>query len=502
VTLKKSLLALTLLAAGIALTFSLAPFSYWPLAIVGLAFFHYSLHQATVKAALWQSLLFSAALFLSGSYWVYVSMHSFGGAPPVLAGFLTAGFCLGIAALLLPFIFFYQRFLSNTALGQTLGFAAIWVLCEWFRSWFLTGFPWLYIGYSQTTGPLASYAPILSVYGLSFIIAFSAASISLCLRTKSLHYSLIISAVLWLLSFPLAQIEFTENSSDEAVAVALLQPNTDLTQKWLPQNRLPIINGLKNATDAVPKGHIVIWPETAAPWNYPASAEHLESLSADFTSQDKAVILGVPSFWRQDNRYIYHNSMLGIGTASGIYHKQKLVPFGEYVPLESLLRGLIAFFDLPMSSFRPGLAGQQSFSAQGLKIHPYICYEVVYPNFVAHTAGQADILLTVSNDAWFGQSIGPLQHLQMAQMRALENGRYMLRSTNNGVTAIIDHRGNISQQLPQFEQGVLIAEVYARKGLTPVAQYGTLAPIIFCLLIVISQLLLQRRQSHSPKFKS
>ena len=160
------------------------------------------------------------------------------------------------------------------------------------------------------------------------------------------------------------------------------------------------------------------------------------------------------------------------------------MPFGEYVPLQELLRGLIAFFNLPMSDFARGEPGQALLQAKGFSIAPFICYEVVYPEFAASLAAQSDILLTVSNDAWFGRSIGPLQHLQMAQMRALEAGRWMIRSTNNGVTVLIDPQGRISEHMPAFEQATLYGEVTPMQGLTPYLQWRSWPLIVLCTVLL------------------
>ena len=172
------------------------------------------------------------------------------------------------------------------------------------------------------------------------------------------------------------------------------------------------------------------------------------------------------------------------GADSGLYHKRHLVPFGEYVPLEGLLRGLIAFFDLPMSSFSSGPADQPPLSVQGLRIAPFICYEIVYADLVAAALPEADVLLTISNDTWFGTSAGPLQHLQMARMRAVENGRPLIRSTNNGVSALVDHHGNILARGKQFTREVIRGEIQPAEGLTPFARFGS-TPILLLLGLIM-----------------
>ena len=176
----------------------------------------------------------------------------------------------------------------------------------------------------------------------------------------------------------------------------------------------------------------------------------------------------------------YYNSVTALGQGSGVYHKQHLVPFGEYVPLEDLLRGLIAFFDLPMSAFSSGPADQPPLRAGPYRVAPSVCYEVVYPELVARSARNSDLLLTISNDSWFGNSIGPLQHLQMAQMRALENGRYMIRGTNNGVSAIIDQRGQIVARSEQYVEETLRGEVEVMLGNTPFGSFGVTPVIAGC----------------------
>jgi apolipoprotein N-acyltransferase len=171
-----------------------------------------------------------------------------------------------------------------------------------------------------------------------------------------------------------------------------------------------------------------------------------------------------------------------MGAGTGVYHKQRLVPFGEYVPLEAQLRGLIQFFDLPMSSFSPGPSGQKPLAAGAYRVAPFICYEIVYGDLVGRSARDAELLITISNDSWFGDSIGPWQHLQIAQMRGRENGRYVLRATNNGISAIIDHQGRILQRTEQFVATTLTGEAEPMLGVTPFGSFGNTPIIAGCFL--------------------
>lgn len=474
-----------LFLAGAFITLALAPFKIWPLAIVSLVILYLAWVNTSAKQAIWRSWYFGSGLFFSGSYWVYVSIHDHGGASPFLAGIMTAGFNLFLASLLIPFAYYFHHFFQKTPKTTPLAFAAIWLLSEWLRTWLLTGFPWLFIGYSQLEGPLSAWAPIVGTLGISFMLAYTAAAFAQSVLTHKLNWHWLALLLIWLPPIYLATIEWTERKSDKAYSVALIQPNLNLEDKWDPDFREPIKDYYKQASFSLADQDLIIWPETAIPQTYHNALEYLEEIDKFAKKHDNAIILGIPSRWYNGSNAVYHNTMLAIGKADGIYHKQKLVPFGEFIPLENVLRGIITFFDLPMSYFRAGPANQPPLIAKDLTIMPYICYEVVYPEFVAATAGKVDLLLTVSNDAWFGESIGPIQHLQMAQMRALENGRYMLRDTNNGITAVINQKGVIITALPSFEVGILKAKVYAYKGLTPVAQYGTLPAVIFSFIILI-----------------
>ncbi len=275
--------------------------------------------------------------------------------------------------------------------------------------------------------------------------------------------------------------------------VAAVQGNVAQSMKWDPKKLEMQLLLYRDMTFRSRPADLIVWPETAVPILKEHAAGYLDMMAGFSQQRDAALITGVPV--RQPNaagEMRYYNGLTAVGAGAGTYLKQKLVPFGEYVPLQEVLRGLIAFFDLPMSDFARGEPGQPLLQAKGLQIAPYICYEVVYPEFAAGLAAQSDLLLTVSNDAWFGRSIGPLQHLQMAQMRALEAGRWMIRATNNGITVLIDPRGRITEQVPQFEEAVLYGEVTPMQGLTPYLRWRSWPLIVVCTLLLGFALLKRR----------
>jgi len=485
--LKMSVAALS----GTLVTVSLAPFSLWPLSVVALAVLHHLCDSATPKRAALLGWFFGAGLFLSGTSWIYVSIHDYGDASVLLAGILSGGFCLLLALMHAALGYGYAQWIRNAPLGRWLGFAAWWVLWEWVRYWLLTGFPWLYVGYAHLTSSLSGWAPVGGIYSIGFIVALSAATLSLLfaewpLYTGKRHITrpLIISVALWVTGFALQQVAWT-TPQHSPIKIALVQANIPQSVKWEPdalRHTLELYRDL--SAPYWREADIVFWPEAAIPAFYDAVKPFFD-VEAEFAAQHQhALISGVPfrlaATEEMPEGGIY-NSAIALGNGEGVYHKQHLVPFGEYVPLEKYLRGLIRFFDLPMSDFQGGPLGQSPLRAGNLTFAPYICYEVVYGDLVRHA--RADVLLTLSNDAWFGHSIGPLQHLQMAQMRALELGRYMVRSTGNGVTAIIDEKGRITARAPQFERTVLTGSIEGFSGLTPYARFGSWPILLICAAI-------------------
>ncbi|MCY4046082.1 MAG: apolipoprotein N-acyltransferase, partial [Cellvibrionales bacterium] len=472
---------LLLLSAG-ALIFTLAPFNLWFIAPFALAVFHHSLINASLKQTLYRSFYFGLCFYLLGVHWVWVSIHVHGNAPALLATIMTLGFCAILSFfLILPFgALFY--FIKSTPMGRTLGFAAIWLFHEWTSTWIFTGFPWLLLGYSQTESPFSGLAPIMGTMGLSFVIALIAALLSTAktdYKAQSFQTLTMMMVVMLLFAPFFKNHEWTTKKSNTPYSVAIVQPNYTLEQKWDLDMLVPIREFYQSNLQSLNGTDIILWPESAFTEIYQDAPDLIDALEQTAKAQNTALIFGMPTQWEKNGHLTYYNSIHGVGEAHGMYHKQKLVPFGEYVPFEDQLRGLIYFFDLPLSEFSKGPEEQVFLQAKDWRVAPYICYELVYPDFVSNSASKADLLLTVSNDTWFGQSIGPKQHMQMAQMRALETGRYLIRGTNDGITAVVDPMGRITDQLPQFERGVLKSEVYAMKGLTPLMQYGTLPFLLF-----------------------
>ncbi|MBE9537927.1 MAG: apolipoprotein N-acyltransferase [Proteobacteria bacterium] len=472
--------------SGALITLSLAPFDVWPAGILSCALLAWMLSTCSPGQAFWRGWLFGLGMFGTGVSWVYVSIHVHGHANIALAGFLTALFCGGLALVLALFAWCYVRLIRALPGGMLIGFPALWVLFEWLRSWLLTGFPWLYLGYAHVDTWISGWAPVIGVYGLSFICALTGSCLFLTWRSREwgsgVTYAVIV-VLLWGGGSQLKPIEWVAPAKKEALSVAIYQPNIPQENKWDPSWYQPILAQYEEATQALLGNDIIIWPESAIPRIYQRARDFLDPMAQQAAAAESTLITGIP--YRSEDGSAYHNSIIALGDGSGAYHKQRLVPFGEYVPMEGLLRGLIDFFDLPMSTFTAGPEAQPPLRAGGYRVAPFICYEVVYPDLVAQGASHAELLVTISNDSWFGDSIGPLQHLQMAQMRALENGRYMIRATNNGVSAIIDHRGQIIARTPQFIATTLHGKVELMLGDTAFSSFGSTPVIIGCFITIM-----------------
>ncbi|GHC36773.1 apolipoprotein N-acyltransferase [Aidingimonas halophila] len=474
---------IALLSGGL-MTLATAPFSLWWLSPIAVGLLYAGIHTLSPWQAAFKGWLYGVGLFGSGASWVYVSIHDYGYTGIPLALFLTVLFVVSLALFFAIPFWLYRRFTSPG--WAVLSFAGTWVLAEVLRTYLFTGFPWLLAGTPQVDSPLAPWAPIGGVYLLSLITALTGTLGVELLRRR------------WLAALPLAGMWLAPlvlpgqwtTASDETTQVSLLQGNLPQLMKWTEEGQQDAIDTYTNLTRQQPDNvDLVIWPETALPMLETDARPILERAKRDLPEQ-AALLTGI---LQRNSEGRFFNAIVGAGNVEGNYRKEHLVPFGEYLPLESVLRGAVAFFDLPTSFTTPGEPGQPPMQAAGLKIGSAICYEIVYADLVAKRARDADILLTLSNDTWFGESIGPLQHLQMARLRALENGRYVVRATSNGVTAIADPRGQITARAPQFKTASLTDDIHAMQGQTPFTRTGSWPTWLLATALVLPGLRFKKR---------
>ncbi len=473
---------LAALIAGALLPFSFAPFNIWPLAILSIAVFGLLINQQSLKTVLWRSWFFAVGMYGVGVSWIYVSISGFGGAPAPLAGFLVIVFAFFMAVLFsIPF-YAYGRWFSQHKLSLLFAFPATWLLSEWLRTWLFTGFPWLFAGYADQNTWLAGWAPVTGVMGLSLISALTAGFIAQLayrpVKSASLIGAGVIAALLWIGGFALQKIEWTQVSTTPTT-IAIVQPNINQEDKWKLDSRVTTMDLLRTSTEPLWGHNIIIWPEAAVTEVYSQALPFLNEMNRKAADTHSGLITGI--IYDDAEKEAYYNSVVTFGEAIGIYHKRRLVPFGEYVPME-WLRNLIEFFNLPTSIISLGPQDQHGLKSGEIFIAPSVCYEVAYPDLVASSARDSQLLLSISNLGWFGDSLGRHQFMQMAQMRAMETQRYHAYSTNNGPSAIIDRQGNITEKTRPFTQTVLSSEIFAATGDTPFMKYGSLPLVIFSVI--------------------
>lgn len=480
-------------AAGLPLPLAFSPFDLFPLAVVSPALLFLLWRDASPGRAAFRGFVFGLGMFGLGVSWVYVSMHNFGNMPAPLAAFATALFVAGLSAYFALFGWCQARFFRTRATRHLLLILpALWVLFEWLRGWLLTGFPWLDLGYSQVGAPLAGYAPWFGGYGVSYFCALSAGLLAwgAAEPKKFLPYALPGLALVWTGGWLAGKVEWVQ-PVNHPVRVALIQGDVPLADKWRPDNRRAIMARYLALSEVAPKSDLIVWPEAAIPaYLDEIDPDYLENLRRISAASKTDFLIGVIERGR-DRRH-YYNSVIGIGSHPGVYRKHHLVPFGEYPPLQPLFGWLMQSLQIPMSDFSAGPADQPPLSAAGQKIGVSVCYEDAFGEEVIRALPQATLLVNVSEDAWFGDSLAPHQRVQMARMRAIEAGRPMLRAANTGPSVVIDDRGRVIARSPEFQTYVLAAVVQPMQGATPYVRFGNL-PVVLLLTAMVAAGVASRR---------
>lgn len=490
------LLPALMLLLGALTPFAFAPYGLWPVALLTIGLAGELLRGHTPRRAAWLGWCHGFGLWAYGTSWLYVSIHDYGYTPPWLAIPMVAALA-GVMALFFALIgWLYAKLKLDRAALLTL--PALWVLGEWLRSWVLTGFPWLFSGYAFIDTPLAGYAPVLGVFGVSLIAVFSGQALFRTLAERGQWPALAAVLALWLGGFALQFINWTHRTGD-TLSVSIVQGDIPQESKWQLEWRDKTVEIYRELSKSEWGRDLVIWPEAAIPMFYHEAIDVLTEMQDNALTSHSAFVTGIPYMEvnREKREFHIYNSIIAEGEGEGIYYKQRLVPFGEYIPLEAWLRGTIPFFDMPMTSFTEGGPDQEPLTVQKMKLGPMICYEIAYPDLVRRLAADSDVLATISNDGWFGGSIGPHQHFEMVRMRAVETGREVIRATNNGISAIIDVHGKVREHAPQFQRLVLRASVNGYHGLTPYMSLGNMPVLVACVLLLAMGWRLRQKKEDS-----
>jgi apolipoprotein N-acyltransferase len=483
-------------AAGACLNFAFAPFGWWPLAVLAPAALFGLIRGLPPRRAFAAGAAFGVGVFSFGTYWLYTCLHVFGLVPVWLTLVLQSALVAAASLYLALTCFLANRFwLKPGATRDWLVLPVLWVLLEWLRGWLLSGFPWLSLGYALIDSPIAGWAPLFGVYGMTWAAAMIAVAINVLLmpavrltrRLRALGGALLLILVPALLSH-----HEWSHPAGAPIAVAAVQGAVPQDQKWQLKNRELTMQRYMRLTNQAWGARLIIWPESAIPAVATELTAYLQELKQQGQLHGAEFAIGLVDYSPPLRQY-YNGIRVLSDAGDGWYYKRHLVPFGEYFPVPAFVRSWLRLMSLPYDDFTPGHSHQPVQSAAGQKLGLTICFEDAFGSEQLRVLREATLLVNVTNNAWFGDSTAPHQHLQIARMRALEAGRYLVRAANDGITAAIGPRGQIVARLPQFEEGVLRVDVQPMSGLTPYARFGNY-PVVLGAGLLLALALWRRRR--------
>ena len=488
------------LVAGASLPVSFAPFEWWPVAVVVPALLIWLWDGATPRRAAVLGFWFNFGTFAAGTYWLYISLRLIGHAPIPLALFLMLGLAAIMGAYHALLGWAVAKFLPpRGALRWLVGIPGAWLLVEWWRGWFLSGFGWLSLGYAHTDNWLGALAPLIGQYGLGLLTLVMAGVLVTLLQGTS-RERIVAGAtfvIIWAVAFSLRGIEWTQPFG-RPIEVAVVQGAVPQDKKWTG-NVDEIVALYQTRTREAYGADIIFWPESAIPDLANYHVNLYREIYQEASARGSALIVGTlraepdPVTGEDD----YYNSVLAMDRATtGIewHDKHHLVPFVEFVPVPSFVRTWLKLRDLPYSDFNRGAAQQEPLSASGQKIAAGVCYEDAYGSTLLPVMDRATMLANVTNDSWFGRSTARYQHLQISRLRAMETGRPMVRAANDGVSAVIGSQGEIVSKAPEYEANVMRARVQPRMGITPYARTGNWPAVCLALVFGLAGAYFGRRR--------
>lgn len=485
----KSFLFLTVFA-GALFPLGFAPVALPGLALLSLAILFTQLDRKTPKQASLIGWIYGLGKYGLGISWIYVCIANFSNAPVIVAILATLLFIAFLACYEACFALIYTTlFRTASAISKVLGFALLYIIFEWLRSVLFTGFPWLLLGDALIDSPLSSLMPVMGSYGVGFIGVLLAGLLAVAARLNKKRY-FILFILPFLVVKPLETIQWT-TTLPETLNVSLIQGNVSEKRKWMNEHLDDIIERYIKLTQDNWSSDLIVWPETALPIPSTYIEDILSGLSDAAKNHHAHLLIGIP----YQKGETLSNAMMLLGDKRGLYQKQHLVPFGEYIPL-SIFKLIMQYFDIPLGQLTPGAVHQSPIVFNHIRVAPFICYEIAFSHYILPHLPNANLLVTLSDDSWYGHSFAKAQHLQIARVRSLESGRYQLFSTNNGITAIINDKGKVVKQLPNETINVLKEKVILKSGYTPWAHYGDSPIIITLLILLLVMLIFQELKKH------
>ena len=476
------------LVAGMVFPFAFAPFNLWPLAILALLVLHQTIqHAKTTYQIVGICFVFAIGKFGSGAHWIFVSLVSYADIHLLLAIGLFVTFLVLTGVLFSILAFFTTK--SRFAILNSLVFASGLTLVEILFSlpWPLS-FPWLHLGYALIDTPLSILAPYGGVWAVSFAGALTAAALS---HLLSRHwYASVVAVLLW---GPGLFLTAHQTVDGKSIAVALVQGNISLSDKWRKDGWRDSLMKYAWLTERSPPVDLVVWPESALPFDAKAAADDVVEVMRDF---DGRLVFGALESIKEAGHTRTFNVAVALHESElSYFRKERLVPFGEYIPLRSVFGGFLRPLGYPMSNLQSGTSAQSSLLIGELTLGTAICYEIAYPHLVRQRGWDADLIVVLSEDSWLGDTTGPWQHAQIARMRALELNRPLVRATNDGVTASIDANGSVIKQLARFRDDVLVDSVTLQERSTLFARFGVLPIGLLILLVLLLHVTIHRYES-------
>lgn len=474
---------LCLIAGGV-FALGFAPFEWRVCAWLSLAVLFVALTplkqgvHLTGKRALWRGFLWGVGAYSAGVHWVFNSIHDFGGASVTASVVFTVALVLYMA--LYPALcawglrWLAQR--TSHALVWALAFALLWPVTEWLRAWVLTGFPWLMFGFALVDTPFAGFMPFVGSLGASAIAVLCVALSALVVFHATMPRVLALLCVM--ATFGVGQVlvygqsRYIENHHTQRIDVAAVQGNIPQNVKMNPKKLGVSLTAYDELTAQTLGADMIVWPETAIPTFITNVPDYVQRMAEQVRTANSALVLG--AFIPASNRTDYHNGIWVINREDvQAYKKHQLVPFGEYMPLRWAMQVFEQFVDIPRVDMIPGDIPDAPVNVAGIPTAPHICYETAYPDVIRPPVqAGAQLLINISNDAWFGKLIAPHQHLEMARVRAIEFAKPMVRATNTGISALINASGEVVQSSAQEVPAVVRDTLTLNNAITPFTRIG------------------------------
>jgi apolipoprotein N-acyltransferase len=472
------------LGAGVLLVATFAPLGWFWLSPCLLALLLLLWEGTTPRQAAKIGFAFSFGSFAAGTWWLYISLNILGGlvAPLALLLMLLLMLAMAVYGGVVGYVL-VKLSPQSGPIRWLLLFPALWTLFEWLRGWLLSGFPWMSLGYGHATSPLGALAPVTGMYGITLaIVLLAGALVTIALGSgRQRNFTFVVTTLAAVTIWFLASIAWTHDTGS-TLDIRLVQGAVPQDKKWRPEQLEPTLQLYTELSRSDQPLDLIVWPEAAIPALQFEVADFIQDLRAQMVAQDTQLFTGMLKYDLDSD--IYLNTLWAFGAEEGEYYKRHLVPFGEYFPVPDFVRSLLRLMNLPSENISAGSDQQALLYAKGIPVAASICYELAYGAEQLTFFPAAQLMVNVSNDAWFGDTIAPHQHLQIGQMRARESGRYLLRATNTGLTAVVAPDGRVVEQMAQFEPGFIDAKVAARAGRTPYMLFGNWLVVGMALAMV------------------